>query len=95
MQKKRKKTKTVIHLTKNKGLYFLPPFYNWYFMKSRSITCKIIIDDRLILVKFEGLITLTVCKEGCSQLVLLYITLGQLCMLKSCRLQNAQCLCTF
>lgn len=31
-------------------------------MICRTITCKIIADERLILVKLEGL-TLTVCKE--------------------------------
>lgn len=61
---------------------FLPPLQLVYFDLGGTITCKIIID-RLIVVNVEGLTILTVCKQGCSQLNILYITVGQLCLLLS------------
>lgn len=70
-----------IHLTKKNASIFAI-LYNWYII-CRIISCKIIAYDRLILVKLEGLTILIVCKKGCSQLNILYITLGQLCMLKA------------
>lgn len=48
----------------------------------RTIPWKNITNVRILFVNLEGLTVLTVCKVGCSQLNILYIILGQLCMLK-------------